>query len=308
MLSTVFNKIQRSVAYRLANTEWERLAIHNGFSVKKGEPLYIKEIDFSLPYGKFDFLLRSLQPAIHLAYRVNAKFQTVDDSLIVELCGLKFNPQTPEDLYILDEIYVEGCYNFDLPGSFSLIDIGMNVGMASLYFATHKPNIASIYSFEPFKPTYEQAMQNYSLNKEAATRIKPHLYGLGKRAETLQVDYSYEHKGRAGLGGTELVKDLVENPDKQEIIIKDITEELTRIFTNDSSGQFVMKIDCEGAEYGIFEVLGNITGFEKVKIIMLEWHEKGPKELTDKLIGCGFASFSFQPFSEKAGMVYAIRM
>ena len=70
----------------------------------------------------------------------------------------------------IGEILVDEVYSFDCTGDAIVIDIGMNRGIASLYFAA-KDNILNVYAFEPFGPTRALAQRNLELNPELARKI-----------------------------------------------------------------------------------------------------------------------------------------
>lgn len=88
-----------------------------------------------------------------------------------------------DGILIVEEIFKNDEYNFDIGGPAVVIDIGMHIGLASLYFAA-RDDVEGVYGFEPFKPTFEQAMFNFKINEKYADKIHPHNYGLGDREST----------------------------------------------------------------------------------------------------------------------------
>lgn len=80
---------------------------------------------------------------------------------------LKFNISTENEYWIMNEIFGDKLYNFQILyfDRVICIDIGMNIGLASLYF-TLNDNIEKIYVFEPFQETYKIALKNFNLNDE----------------------------------------------------------------------------------------------------------------------------------------------
>ncbi|NES78514.1 MULTISPECIES: hypothetical protein [Okeania] len=110
--------------------------------------------------------------------KLNAKF-TIEknDELIVEIEGIKVNVQTAEELSIIWEIFWLGIYTFIYDRPVVMLDIGMNVGLASLYFASQE-NVKSIWSYETFNVTDKQALHNFDLNPDISLKIKPFSYGI----------------------------------------------------------------------------------------------------------------------------------
>ncbi len=106
------------------------------------------------------------------------------------------------DLVIFEEIYLKNIYRFVTGKDTVLFDIGMNIGLASLFFAS-KGFIRKVYGFEPIRPTYERALENLSLNGSSLTdKIEGYDYGLGERDDEQTVAYLKDNPGimRAGKG------------------------------------------------------------------------------------------------------------
>ncbi len=95
---------------------------------------------------------------------------------------------------------------------------------------------------------------------------------------------------------------------KEEISLKPISEELSSIISQHPDMDIIAKIDCEGSEYEIFDSLAAKGQLNQIKIIMMEWHRKGPDELADYLRQAGFAIFSRLPRSSNIGAIYAVRV
>lgn len=66
---------------------------------------------------------------------------------------------------IFYEIYYNEEYNINCPTNSIVIDIGLNVGMATLFFA-NKEFVSKVYAFEPDKNVYEKALYNIGLNEK----------------------------------------------------------------------------------------------------------------------------------------------
>ena len=223
----------------------------------------------------------------------------------VEVDGLRFAVQTAEELYILNEIFVNGVYNLRAAGQVVVWDIGMNVGLASLYFAS-QPEVAQVVSYEPFVPTYRQALKNIALNPEVGLKIAAFNVGVGDSERSLRVKYRYDIKGSVGISG--LPTDAGSHGSTQEqITIKPATEIIEEIAAAHPNREIVAKIDCEGAEYEIIRSLAAAHKLTRIRAFLIEWHTHGPNEIIGHLADAGFATLSLLPHSPGTGMIYAVR-
>lgn len=280
---------------------------HANDVTSKGKGIYLQRFNLLLQPGQGMPLLENYRIALQLAENIGAAFTYTDSVLSVSFGRYNFQIQTAEDIFILNEVYAEGTYNFlpaERDGSLVVVDIGMNVGFASVFFATHK-NVNRVYSYEPFTPTYRQAQKHLEMNN-VTQKVSAANFGLGGSDEVLEVDYTPEFRGQVGIHGTGLILSEVKETVKEKISIHKITTEVEKIMNENEGAAFVFKIDCEGAEYGIMENLP-ASVFSNTKLMMIEWHEKGPQLLQKKLQEHGFACFSFNANSKKVGMIYAAK-
>ncbi len=226
---------------------------------------------------------------------------------LVTIRGLTYSIKSEEDLFILTEIFEHQCYNFQTSGETVVIDIGMNIGIASLFFASD-PNVRHVYSFEPFKRTYELACANLRLNPTFEAKITPHNFGLAGQDSTQELPYIEERKGSLGVQGmpsnfTPAAVDL----NVQRIELREAAAVLRPIFAANPHANIVLKMDCEGSEYGIFENLAAAGMLGRFQAVMLEWHREGPRPLRDALHEHGFEVFTFGDHPSQVGMLYAVR-
>jgi FkbM family methyltransferase len=249
---------------------------------------------------------------VNILKSVGATFTTKEDRLYTQIGALTFFTATQEELFILAEIFVDKCYSFSMKSSCIVVDIGMNVAFASIYFATQK-NVQHVYSFEPFKATYNGALQNINLNPSVKNKITTYNYGLGKGDTLVETAYSAEWKGSMGIYGSTKSNgnEVVPTTGKEMIEIKDATKALDSIVRAHPSMPLFIKMDCEGAEYDIFESLKSWEGFSNVKALTIEWHDKGPSPLLEILNDNGFITFedSDPTYKQpKVGMLYSCRI
>ena len=67
----------------------------------------------------------------------------------------------------------------------------------------------------------------------------------------------------------------------------------------------VAKVDCEGAEYQIIDVLDRRGLLSKIDAFLIEWHEKGPEEIQDKLVAAGHGVWLRSHPGANHGMIYS---
>jgi FkbM family methyltransferase len=225
---------------------------------------------------------------------------------LVTIEGLKFSIKSEEDLFILTEVFDRQCYNFRTSAETIVIDIGMNIGIASLSFAKD-PNVQHVYSFEPFPGTYALARANLRLNWPCEEKITAQNFGLSDRDAVEELPYIEERKGSLGVNGmprsfTPSRQDL----NLQRIELRDAAIVLFPILEAHPDANLVLKMDCEGSEYPIFRSLDDAGLLGRFQAIMLEWHKQGPEELLSALQKYGYAAFTFNDGPRGDGMLYAV--
>ena len=211
-----------------------------------------------------------------------------------------------EALGITKELFLNKDYAVNFSYDAVLIDIGLNRGIASLYFATY-PNIKKIYSFEPFKPTFELAKRNLGLNPQLSEKIKAFNFGLGKAEVTLELPYMAKATG--GMSTTHDVCKGEKNIRKEAVVIKDAAKEIAPILEENKNKHIIVKCDCEGAEFEIFERLNEEKLIGNIDVILMEYHFNKPDMLVTVLTKNGFAVRT-KVLSKKmsTGYIYAVRM
>lgn len=211
-----------------------------------------------------------------------------------------------EALGITKEVFLNKDYAVNFSCDAVLIDIGLNRGIASLYFATY-PNIKKIYSFEPFKPTFELAKRNLGLNPQLSEKIKAFNFGLGKAEVTLELPYMAKATG--GMSTTHDVCKGEKNIRKEAVVIKDAAKEIAPILEENKKKHIIVKCDCEGAEFEIFERLNEEKLIGNIDVILMEYHFNKPDRLVTVLTKNGFAVRT-KVLSKKmsTGYIYAVRM
>lgn len=180
------------------------------------------------------------------------------------------------DYAIFEQIFVEHQYTLpiDLINPSTIIDLGANVGYASVYFANQFPT-ATIFSLEPEKNNFNIALEN----TKAYKNIRLEHGAIWHVAETIHItDNGF---GEAGF--------MVENGNGPNAIRAFTVQEIMRLM--DVQTIDILKIDIEGAEKEIFE--NNYeTWVPNTKIIIVETHDRYKKG-TSKAIFNTIAKYDF---------------
>ncbi len=267
-------------------------------------PVFLNALNFK----SFLFFLRRPFLIRRSIVQLGAKYTTKNGKLIIQLSsyGVSFCVNSISNIEVIMEIFYEKIYKLNTSEECIAIDIGMNIGVASIYFAMQK-NIKNIYSFEPFIETYGQAVYNISLNGKISDKIHPQNCGLSDSNKNLDTYFYSDLSGSMSTsdGNNSHVNISKSKMNKTTIELKSAPETLKTILENNDS-KVILKIDCEGSEYEIFEALNKHGLMKKIDYIMLEWHFKGEQPLLDILEQNGFASFSRTIFYD-LGLIYAVR-
>ncbi|QBN19845.1 FkbM family methyltransferase [Flavobacterium nackdongense] len=227
------------------------------------------------------------------------------EGVLASFSTLKLYLESSEEFFILKEVFIEKDYNLLSQENFVVFDIGMNIGISSLFFALQK-NVNKIYSFEPVATTYHQAQYNLALNPSYAAKIEAFHCGLGGATRVEKVLYNAQAKGNCGIRrDLSLVLDD-KNAAEIEINIKNVEEVLPALFAQHPNEKKILKIDCEGAEYEILQKMNEGTLLAEVDILLIEWHDKGATILEDLLVAHNFSVLS-RHLTAITGMIYAFK-
>lgn len=252
----------------------------------------------------FDLLL-------NIAQHDKVKIDTSGPETQITWQQIKIKAKAFDNYYVASELFMEGLYNLHRNHNHNLVvcDVGMNVGVASLFFA-NMSNVKKVYSFEPFPETYEAAIANFQLNPAISQKIVPYQLGAGGSTTDLVIPVSNVETASKSTTGFFLENMDTDATHKIVVKIKDIREVLHEIFSQHPQEELLLKLDCEGAEYEIMEKLHESGLLAKIRVIIIEWHFKGSDALNSLLLDNGFTSLVF-PRPTKSipdmGMIYAFR-
>jgi FkbM family methyltransferase len=239
----------------------------------------------------------------------NISFKLLEEntsSLIVLINDFKVEVESAEDIFILSEVFVDKDYNFIDKEEYVFLDIGLNIGISSLFFSAKK-NIKHIYGFEPVKHTFNIAKRNVKRNNIKNISLKN--IGLGGSTRSEKFIFNSNFKGNSGLRGEDSYSINRLNENERTIVdveIVDIKLELEEIINNNKSCKIGLKIDCEGAEYEILQRLHTASLLAKVDVLLIEWHDKGANDLENILKVNNFKIFS-RVLEINSGIIYATR-
>lgn len=184
------------------------------------------------------------------------------------------------------------CKNMDV------VDIGANVGDTAVYFALK--GAKHVYAFEPYPYSYKLAIENIRINR-LNDKITIRNIGIGKKRDKITIDPNFKN-----TAGTKLKTFAAGKP------VNVIT--LGSVVSNYKIMNAILKMDCEGCEYGAVLNSDNEI-LQKFTRIMIEYHY-GYKNLEKKLKEAGFVVEHTNPilaYNNHAetkmtlGMIYASR-
>ncbi len=267
-------------------------------------------LNITLPYEKAYPILEQYESALKLANKKGVHFFIDDDkNLSIEIDNTRFLINDEEELFILTEVFLEGSYNLLSPTNkkIAVIDIGMNVGITSLFYAS-KNQVEKVFSFEPFTPTYNMALNNIKLNTSFSHKLQPSNFGLAKEEKEMQVSFSLKQKGRMGLNGIPQKSTVIKNNFTQQTIqLKPVAGQFSSIKEKVKDNFVVCKMDCEGAEYELIDALYDAQLLSLPDAYFIEWHYKSPDDIIAKLVQCNYnvIGTTFRPLH--SGMIYALK-
>ena len=197
-----------------------------------------------------------------------------------------------------------------------IFDIGMNIGDSVLYFLNRK-KVEKVYGYEPFKKTYLKAKNNLKRYLDYREKLEIFQFGISNANEKRIIGFNdnmtcgqstienvredaflfYKSKG--------LVK--IADEEKEEIEVRKASEVFTPIIDKYSRYNLILKMDCEGEEYGIIEELLDEKILNKFSFIMLEWHYRGKENILQLLKMAEFSYWCCDK-TKDMGMIYAYNL
>lgn len=222
--------------------------------------------------------------------------------------GCDFHIRSTEDLQIFQEVFIQKDYDVELPGELVVADVGMNVGYASLRFAS-MTWVQEVHSFEPFEYPFARAIENFNLNPGIRPKIFPHVFGLFDANLQRLVRYDDQQTISTSVRGAGSGTDVT-------IQLREASAVLRPIIRNAKakSCRFMLKLDCEGSEFPIIENLHSTGLLKEIDVLLLEWHKwwdrsKSQRALIEPLLESGFLILDrTRDDNPHAGVIMACRI
>ena len=236
-----------------------------------------------------------------------AKITRRPDSALISLGGVNVVARHREDFQLVSEVLVFNTYNIMPLKDSIVVDVGMNIGLASAFFA--KQNWAKkVYAFEPFRDPFERSKETFDNNADVKNKIVARNAGLSDKNERPFVHYSTDGTIATGIKG-------VASGPVQQLEILDAGEVFQAICAEaEQSGLgVVVKLDCEGSEFPIMKRISELGLLVRINAFMIEWHkvwspDVSLKDLTNPLRENGFVIFDHTVEADFfAGMLYAVK-
>ena len=209
----------------------------------------------------------------------------------------------PIDRAPLYDVWLEQGYepsHFGIPFDWSacntILDIGANIGMFTLFAASRAPH-AHLYSFEPDTGNFEVLIENIRTN-DLESRVTLVRRAVAGATQELKMFFRTDDPGGHSI--------YHYTDESKEAIVPALS--LDDVFkTYGLASCDYLKVDCEGAEY---DILYNTSSevLKKIRCIALEYHHfsNDPKNQPTVLVDY-LRSHGFIIFPSKKSMCFAMR-
>ncbi|HEY7310261.1 MAG TPA: FkbM family methyltransferase [Gemmataceae bacterium] len=155
----------------------------------------------------------------------------------------------------------------------TILDVGANIGCASLLFATLYPR-TGIYAFEPARESYDLLVAN----TQVLPNIRPFNIGLLDRDGSARL-----FRGSTISATNSLGRCILNTEEYEEVALRRISS-----FLRETSVEHItlLKLDTEGAEVPILRDLGAFLGH--ISALHLEYHSEQDRCEIDQLLSGRF--------------------
>ena len=238
-----------------------KLGFINEFKLvlKNGQSIRINKSDFI----SFWLYLPMLEAVLNNTYKIdNAKIDSINKVIKFKFKNnvVKFYYDTQKQLYnttsMIKEQFIEEQYEWLEVKGKDVIDIGANIGDSAIYFGLK--GAKRVYAFEPYPYSYNIAKNNIRLNGLQDKIILVNQSCSGEET-AIKIDNNYKN-----FGGTDLK--VFKRGKKINVVT------LNKIIKKFNIGHpAVLKIDCEGCEYGVLLNASN-SDLRKFERIQVEYH------------------------------------
>jgi FkbM family methyltransferase len=197
--------------------------------------------------------------------------------------------------YILNEIFYQKVYNNDfvcVAENDIVFDIGFNYGFFTLDALTYKPK--KIIGFEP-NPNLVKLFNRLHIDS-----VELHQSAVSNK-EGSTIFYENNFSGKSSIHSDVNADTKLDSYNVNICSFNDMAEQYDVID--------YLKVDCEGAEYEIFESMTNEFLTNRIRKIALEFHHNindiKVVNLISKIKECGFETKIDYKDGDSTGMLYA---
>lgn len=232
-------------------------------------------------------------------------------ALSIRFAHATYTVEQYEELYILSELYLAGDYSLLAPDRCLMLDVGANVGFASIFLAAQNPTL-KLMAFEPLARNFTRAQRNVARNDSLRSRITLFDYGLYSSDQDVTIQCDEENPGMSSvvLDRTPIAEGALSNT---TVKMKNASEVVRKIADEQRGCPLWMKMDCEGSEYAILDNLIESGSIGLIDLFVLEWHGlptgEGLREIENRFIGQGYGLYvrARNLIKQPAGIVVAFR-
>jgi FkbM family methyltransferase len=226
--------------------------------------------------------------------RCDLQWDAQRDALLVEHLGARYYADCFEEVYILLELLLYGDYDLAPHGDCILLDVGANVGFTSIFLATQQPGLL-VEGFEPLRLNYEKALRNFRDNPSIGARVSIFNEGLYSQDGEMEISSASGHRGMSSVvfDRSEFAHlDAVREP----VRLRRASTIVNEVKDRHPGRRIVVKMDCEGSEYAIFEELCASKAMDAIDFVIMEWHRPSADPgavdgLRDLLRAAGFHTY-----------------
>jgi FkbM family methyltransferase len=198
--------------------------------------------------------------------------QITTQEIAVKFCGeeLTFRSDFRTPLYeTINEVLAYDCYQLsEVPFSNSseaaVIDIGANIGVSAVALA--RLSLGQVHAFEPISANFDQLLANLRLNAVANVVGQKAAVGPANGVATMAINPDESVSSYVAGKGQPSIPAGFETETAEIVGLDSLFDKL-----GDAPIDLI-KVDCEGAEYGLVEALSKLNHV-RVRAITMEVHD-----------------------------------
>ncbi|MDR3707576.1 MAG: FkbM family methyltransferase [Capsulimonadaceae bacterium] len=263
-----------------------------GFTVDKHGQLRLPGVETPVPRLHAERVVPTL-PSRAILERIGQHGATFDfdpvTGPVVTANGVSLLLDGHGVLETFDEVVIREFYRTTLRRPTVVWDIGMNVGLASLYFAANS-NVEAVYGYEPFKQTFDSAVANFRINREIAGKIVPRNMGISSKSYSTTALYHIDYSAALGVEGVAVDVNLADF-ESQTIELLSAVDVYNDIRARHPDAALLIKMDCEGSERSIIPALLSLDSLRDRVQLNIETHFDCHTEILAQLEAHGFKAF-----------------